>query len=68
MNKLIPVIISGIVVALIVGVVFPSYFAQVVEMQELRDKALSIPKAERQLLNLDHASPVLGSAVHKSLL
>ena len=62
MNKLIPVIISGIAVALIVGVVFPSYFAQVVEMQELRDKALSIPKAERQLLNLDHASPVLGSA------
>jgi len=62
MNKLIPIIISGIVVALIVGVVFPSYFAQVVEMQELRDKALSIPKAERQLLNLDHASPVLGSA------
>ena len=62
MNKLIPIIISGIVVALIVGVVFPSYFAQVVEMQELRDKALSIPKAERHLLNLDHASPVLGSA------
>ena len=62
MNKLIPIIISGIVVALIVGVVFPSYFAQVVEMQELRDKALFIPKAERQLLNLDHASPVLGSA------
>ena len=62
MNKLIPVIISGIVVALIVGIVFPSYFAQVVEMQELRDKALSMPKAEQQLLNLDHASPVLGSA------
>ena len=61
MNKLIPVIISGIAIALIVGVGFTSYYAQVVEVQELRDKALSIPKAERQLLNLGHSSPVLGS-------
>ena len=45
MNKLIPVIISGIAIALIVGVGFPSYYAQVVEVQELRDTALSIPKA-----------------------
>ena len=60
MNKLIPIIISGIVVALIVGVVFPSYFAQVVEMQELRDKAMS--KSKLDILNLENASPILGSA------
>ena len=61
MNKLIPIIISAIAIALVVGIGFPSYYAQVVEVQELRDKALSIPKAERQLLNLGHSSPVLGS-------
>jgi len=62
MNKLIPVIISGIAVALIVGVGFTSYYAQVVEIQELRDKSIAIKKADRDILNLDHVSPVLGSA------
>ena len=62
MNKLIPVIISGIAVALIVGVGFTSYYAQVVEIQDLRDKSIAIKKADRNILNLDHVSPVLGSA------
>jgi len=62
MNKLIPVIISGIAVALIVGVGFTSYYAQVVEIQDLRDKSIAIKKADRDILNLDHVSPVLGSA------
>ena len=61
MNKLIPVIISGIAVALIVGVGFTSYYAQVVEIQDLRDKSIAIKKADRNILNLDHVSPVLGS-------
>ena len=62
MNKLIPIIISGIVVALIVGVVFPSYYAQVVEIQELRDKNIAMKKADRSILSLEYASPILGSA------
>ena len=62
MNKLIPVIISGIAVALIVGVGFTSYYAQVVEIQDLRDKSIAMKKADRDILNLDHVSPVLGSA------
>jgi len=62
MNKLIPVIISGIAIALIVGVGFTSYYAQVVEIQDLRDKSIAIKKADRNILNLDHVSPVLGSA------
>ena len=62
MNKLIPVIISGIAVALIVGVGFTSYYAQVVEIQDLRDKSIAIKKADRNILNLDHVSPILGSA------
>jgi len=62
MNKLIPVIISGIAIALIVGVGFTSYYAQVVEIQDLRDKSIAIKKADRDILNLDHVSPVLGSA------
>ena len=62
MNKLIPVIISGIAVALIVGVGFTSYYAQVVEIQDLRDNAIAKSKAEQNILNLEHASPVLGSA------
>ena len=61
MNRLIPVIISGIAVALIVGVGFTSYYAQVVEIQDLRDKSIAIKKADRNILNLDHVSPVLGS-------
>ena len=62
MNKLIPIIISGIVVALIVGVVFPSYYAQVVEIQELRDKNIAMKKADRSISSLEYASPILGSA------
>ena len=62
MNKLIPVIISGIAVALIVGVGFTSYYAQVVEIQDLRDKSIAMKKADRDILNLDHVSPILGSA------
>ncbi len=62
MNKLIPVIISGIAIALIVGVGFTSYYAQVVEIQELRDKAIDMKKAEQSVLNLENASPILGSA------
>ena len=62
MNKLIPVIISGIAIALIVGVGFTSYYAQVVEIQDLRDKSIAMKKADRDILNLDHVSPVLGSA------
>ncbi len=62
MNKLIPVIISGIAIALIVGVGFTSYYAQVIEIQDLRDKSIAIKKADRNILNLDHVSPVLGSA------
>ena len=62
MNKLIPVIISGIAVALIVGVGFTSYYAQVVEIQDLRDNAIAKSKAEQNILNLENASPVLGSA------
>ena len=62
MNKLIPVIISGIAVALIVGVGFTSYYAQVIEIQDLRDKSIAMKKADRDILNLDHVSPVLGSA------
>ena len=62
MNKLIPVIISGIAVALIVGVGFTSYYAQVVEIQDLRDNAIAKSKAEQNILNLENASPILGSA------
>lgn len=62
MNKLIPVIISGIAIALIVGVGFTSYYAQIIEIQELRDKAIDMKKAERNILNLENASPILGSA------
>jgi len=62
MNKLIPVIISGIAIALIVGVGFTSYYAQVIEIQDLRDKSIAMKKADRDILNLDHVSPVLGSA------
>ena len=62
MNKLIPVIISGIAVALIVGVGFTSYYAQVVEIQDLRDNAIAKSKAEQNILNLESASPILGSA------
>ena len=62
MNKLIPVIISGIVIALVVGIVFPSYYAQVVEIQELRDKNIAMKKADRSILSLEYASPILGSA------
>ena len=62
MNKLIPVIISGIAIALIVGVGFTSYYAQVVEIQELRDKNIAVKKADRVILNLEYASPILGSA------
>ena len=62
MNKLIPVIISGIVIALVVGIVFPSYYAQVVEIQELRDKSIAMKKADRSILSLEDASPILGSA------
>ena len=62
MNKIIPIVISAITVALIVGIVFPSYYAQVVEIQELRDKSIAMKKADRDILNLDHVSPVLGSA------
>ena len=62
MNKLIPVIISGIAIALIVGVGFTSYYAQVVEIQELRDKNIAVKKADRIILNLEYASPILGSA------
>ena len=62
MNKLIPVIIAGIAVALIVGVGFTSYYAQVVEIQDLRDKSIAMKKADRDILNLDHVSPILGSA------
>lgn len=61
MNKLIPVIISGIAVALIVGVGFTSYYAQVVEIQDLRDNAIAKSKAEQNILNLESASPILGS-------
>ena len=61
MNKLIPVIISGIAVALIVGVGFTSYYAQVVEIQDLRDNAIAKSKAEQNILNLENASPILGS-------
>ena len=61
MNKLIPVIISGIAVALIVGVGFTSYYAQVVEIQDLRDNAIAKSKAEQYILNLESASPILGS-------
>ena len=62
MNKLIPVIISGIAIALIVGVGFTSYYAQIIEIQELRDKAIDMKKAEQSVLNLENASPILGSA------
>jgi len=62
MNKLIPVIISAIVIALFVGIVFPSYYAQVVEIQDLRDNAIAKSKAEQNILNLENASPILGSA------
>ena len=62
MNKLIPVIISAIVVALVVGIGFPAYYAQVVEIQELRDKNIAVKKADRVILNLEYASPILGSA------
>ena len=62
MNKLIPVIISGIAIALIVGVGFTSYYAQVVEIQELRDKHIAAKKADRSILSLEYASPILGSA------
>jgi protein-disulfide isomerase len=62
MNRLIPVIISGIAIALIVGVGFTSYYAQIIEIQELRDKAIDMKKAERNILNLENASPILGSA------
>ena len=61
MNRLIPVIISGIAVALIVGVGFTSYYAQVVEIQDLRDNAIAKSKAEQNILNLESASPILGS-------
>ena len=54
MNKLIPVIISGIAVALIVGVGFTSYYAQVVEIQDLRDNAIAKSKAEQNILNLEN--------------
>jgi protein-disulfide isomerase len=62
MNKIIPIVISAITVALIVGVVFPSYYAQVVEIQEFRDEKIAMKKANQNILNLDHVSPVLGSA------
>ena len=65
MNKLIPVIISAIVIALFVGIVFPSYYAQVVEIQEFRDKVIEDKKQSldvQNILNLENASPVLGSA------
>ena len=61
MNKLIPVIISGIAVALIVGVGFTSYYAQIIEIQEFRDNAIAKSKAEQNILNLESASPILGS-------
>ena len=61
MNKLIPVIISGIAIALIVGVGFTSYYAQLIEIQELRDNAIAKSKAEQNILNLESASPILGS-------
>ena len=60
MNRLVPVIISGIAIALIVGVGFTSYYAQIIEIQELRDKAMS--KSKLDILNLENASPILGSA------
>jgi len=62
MNRIIPIVISAIAVALIVGVVFPSYYAQVVEIQEFRDEKIAMKKANQNILNLDHVSPVLGSA------
>ena len=62
MNKLIPVIISAIAIALVVGIGFPAYYAQVVEIQELRDKNIAVKKADRVILNLEYASPILGSA------
>ena len=62
MNKLIPVIISAIAIALVVGIGFPAYYAQVVEIQELRDKNIAEKKADRKILNLEYASPILGSA------
>jgi protein-disulfide isomerase len=62
MNKLIPVIISGIAIALIVGVGFTSYYAQIIEIQEFRDNAIAKSKAEQNILNLESASPILGSA------
>ncbi len=62
MNKLIPIIISAIAIALVVGIGFPSYYAQVVEIQELRDKNIAVKKADRIILNLEYASPILGSA------
>ena len=62
MNRLIPIIISAIAIALVVGIGFPSYYAQVVEIQEFRDEKIAMKKANQNILNLDHVSPVLGSA------
>ena len=62
MNRLIPIIISAIAIALVVGIGFPSYYAQVVEIQELRDKNIAMKKADRSILSLEYASPILGSA------
>ena len=62
MNKVIPIIISAIAIALVVGIGFPSYYAQVVEIQELRDKNIAMKKADQNILSLEHASPILGSA------
>ena len=62
MNRLIPIIISAIAIALVVGIGFPSYYAQVVEIQEFRDKNIAMKKADRSILSLEYASPILGSA------